>query len=153
QEAEMIAALVRTCGMGAVVIGDAELRMEREMTRARKITLAETSLEAHHSGGVIQVTPSDIKLLVIGALKSSRVDYTEGVAGIRGQSGSVLDTAEYRSDETLLDVYAAALESSFRIKSDSFDFSGLVSPLSFRSDENFRAALKALTSAAPQAIV
>jgi hypothetical protein len=153
QEAEMIAALVRTCGLGAAVVGDDELKVERELTRARKITRAGACLQAHHSGGVMSVTPSDIKLIVIGALMSRRVDYTEGVTGIRGQSGSVLDTSEYRSDETLLDVYTATLEGSFRIKSDGFDFSGLVSPLSFRAGENFRAALAALKAAAPQAVV
>ncbi|HKP86739.1 MAG TPA: hypothetical protein VJZ26_11615 [Blastocatellia bacterium] len=153
QEAEMIAALVRTCGLGAVVVGDDELRIERELARARKITLAEASLQAHHSGGVMDVALADIKLLVIGALKTSRVDYTEGLTGIRSQSSNVLDTAEYRSDETMVDVYCATIESSFRIRSDGFDYSGLVSPLSFRADENLRAAIRALGVAAPQAAV
>jgi len=153
QEAEMIAALVRSCGLGAVVVGDEELNIERELTRARKITLEANSIQAHHSGGVMKVAPTGIKLLVIGALKHSRVDYAEGVRSRRSQSGNVLDLAEYRSDETLLDVYGQTLESSFRIKADSFDYSGLVSPLSFRADQNFQAAIKALSSVAPQAIV
>ena len=153
QEAEMIAALVRTCGLGAVVIGDEELKIERELTRARKITLEENFAQAHHSGGVMKVALADIKLLVIGALKHSRVDYSEGAGGRRNQQGSVLDMAEYRSDETMLDVYGQTLENSFRIKADGFDYSGLVSPLSFLADQNFQAAIKVLNSAAPQAIL
>src|SRR6185295_63978 len=47
QEAEMIAALVRACGLGAVVVGDEELKIERELTRARKITLEKNSIQAH----------------------------------------------------------------------------------------------------------
>jgi hypothetical protein len=153
QEAEMIAALVRTLGLSAEVVGDEELKIERELTRARKITFGEDCIQVHHSGGVMKVTPGDIKLLVIGPLKSSRVDYSEGAAGRGRQSGNVLDLAEYRSDETMLDVYARTLESSFRIKASGFDYSGLVSPLSFRADQNFQAAVKALSGIAPQAIV
>jgi hypothetical protein len=153
QEAEMIAALVRACGLSAVVISDEEMRIERELTRARKIALAADRLQIHHSSGVMSMATADIKLFVIGALKSSRVDYTEGVSGIRAQTNNVLDTAEYRSDETMLDVYGATLESSFRLKAAGFDYSGLVSPLSFRADENFRAAITALRAAAPHAMV
>jgi hypothetical protein len=129
------------------------LKIETELTRARKITLEANYIQVHHSGGVMKVDTTDIKLLVIGALKHSCVDYSEGVSSRRSQSGSVLDMAEYRSDETMLDVYGQTLESSFRIKADSFDYSGLVSPLSFRADQNFQAAIKALNSVAPQAIV
>ena len=153
QEAEMIAALVRTCGLGAAVVGDEELKIEGELTRARKLMLDENFVQACHSGGVMKVALTDIKLMVIGALKHSRVDYSEGVSGRRSQSGSVLDTAEYRSDEAMLDVYGQTLESSFRIKADGFDYSGLVSPLSFRADQNFQAAIKVLNKAAPQAIL
>lgn len=153
QGAEMIAALVRSCGLSAIVIGDEELKIERELTRARKITLEADSIQSHHSGGVMKIAPTEVKLLVIGALKHSRVDYLEGVSGRRNQSGSVLDMAEYRSNETMLDVYGQTLESSFRIKSDGFDYSGLVSPLSFRADQNFQAAIKALNDITPQAIV
>ncbi|MGA9769094.1 MAG: hypothetical protein WBV94_08645 [Blastocatellia bacterium] len=152
-EAEMIAALVRSCGLSAVVISDEDLKIERELTRARKVTLEENSIQAHHSGGVMKVAVTEIKLLVIGALKRSRVDYSEGVSGRRSQAGSVLDTAEFRSDETMLDVYGQTLESSFRIKADGFDYSSLVSPLSFRADQNFQAAIKALSSVLPQAVV
>ena len=101
----------------------------------------------------MKVAPADIRLFVAGALKHNRVDYSEGVSSKRGQSGSVLDMAQYRSDETMLDVYAQTLESSFRIKADGFDYSGLVSSLSFRADQNFQAAIKVLTGVAPQAIV
>jgi hypothetical protein len=149
QEASMIAALVRNCGLNAVVIPDEDLMLESEQTRARRIVPGEDGLEVHHPGGSMLVPFSEIRLLVVGALSSSRVDYTEGV---RGQSGSVLDMAEYRADETLLDVYTTSLDRSFRIKSDAFDYSGLVTPLSFQADVNFQAAVAALEKAAPQAI-
>lgn len=153
QEAELIASLVRTCGLEAIVIADEELRLDAELIRARKIVHSDAALEVRHPGGTAIVPLSELRLLVVGALHNTRVDYTEGVTTSRGQSNNVLDSSEYRSEETLLDVYATSFDQSFRIKSDAFDYSGLVSSLSFRAEMNFQAALSALQSAAPHARV
>ena len=148
-EAEMIAALVRTCGLRATVLPDEDLRLERELIRARRLLLNGSEIEIHHAGGCVSLPITSIRLFVIGELQNKRVDYTEGISGSRAKSGAVLDTSEYRSDETLLDCYTDSLDTSFRLKSDAFDYSGLVSPLSFRTDLNFRAALKSLRAAMP----
>jgi hypothetical protein len=151
QEAAMIAALVRECGLNAVVIADEDLRLKRETVRARRIVIDGDSVQVHHPGGVMNVPAAEIKLFVKGALKGNRVDYTEGIIGIRGQAGNVLDSSEFRSDETLVDVYSSSLDLSFRIKSDAFDYSGLVSPLSFRAELNFKAAIAKLKEVASNA--
>lgn len=153
QEAEMIADLIRGCGLVAFVVADEELAIERELTRARRININEGELAVQHTGGALTIPASDIKLLVIGSLRHSRVDYSEGLTGMRTQSANVLDTAEFRSDETLLDVYSGSLEQSFRLRADGFDYSGLVTPLSFRAELNFQAALRVLEQVASQAIV
>ena len=152
-EAEMISALVRTCGLRAAVIPDEELQLDRELLRARRIAVSDDELRIHLSGGELTLLRAEIRLLVLGELRNVRVDYTEGIGGRGGQSGNVLDLSEYRSDETLLDVYSASLDQSFRIKCDAFDYSGLVSPLSFRSEVNFRAGLVTLRAALPHAKV
>jgi hypothetical protein len=153
QEAEMIAALVRGCGLAAFVVADEELAIERELTRARRITINDGELALQHTGGALTIAVSDIKLIVLGLLRQSRVDYSEGLSGMRTQSANVLDTAEFRSDETLLDVYSSSLDQSFRLRADSFDYSGLVRPLSFRAELNFRAVLRVLEEAASLAVV
>jgi hypothetical protein len=147
QEAELIAALIRTCGMAASVVPDQNLNLSTDLARARRIELSSAELRVHHAGGCLMLAPSDIKLMVVGMLRNNRTDYTEGIAGMRGQSGSVLDSFEYRSEETLLDVYGASLDRSFRILADAFDYSGLLTPLAFRSELNFKAALEALCEA------
>jgi hypothetical protein len=121
--------------------------------RARRIAIADDEIRIFHSGGEISLGKTEIILLVLGELRRVRVDYTEGIGGGRGQSGNVLDSSEFSSEETLLDVYTTSLDRSVRIKSDAFDYSGLVSPMSFRSEMNFRAALAMLSEAAPQATV
>lgn len=152
-EAEMITALVRTCGLRAIVIPDQEMGVDQELLRARRIALNDDKLRVFHSGGEISLIKDEIKLMVLGELRNVRVDYTEGISARRSQSGNVLETSEFHSDETLLDVYTAGVERSFRIKSDAFDYSGLVSPLSFRSELNFHSALNRLRSDLPEAKV
>ena len=153
QEADMIAALIRGCGLVAFVVADQELAIERELMRARRISINGGTLTVQHTGGVLTMAAGDIKLIVLGGLHHSRIDYSEGLTGMRTQSANVLDTAEFRSDETLLDVYGESLDLSFRLRADGFDYSGLVAPLSFRAELNFQAALRALKQAAPQAAV
>jgi hypothetical protein len=152
-EAEMITALVRTCGLRARVIADKDMRLDHELVRARRIALKDGDLRVYYSGGEMSLILADIRLMVLGELRNVRVDYTEGISGKRGQSANVLDSSEYRSEETLLDVYTTSVDRSFRIKSDAFDYSGMVSPLSFRSDVNFRAAFETLRAALPHAKV
>jgi len=153
QEAEMIAALVRSCGLAAFVVADQELAIERELTRARRITLNDGKLTVQHTGGALAIAASGIKLIVIGSLRQNRVDYSEGLSGMRTQSANVLDTAEFRSDETLLDVYSSSLEQSFRLRADGFDYSGLLASLSFRAEVNFQAVLRVLEQAASDMVV
>jgi hypothetical protein len=151
QEAAMIAGLVRDCGFDAVVIADEDFMLEKELARARRITAGEDSIRVDFSGGAIALPPSEIKMLVIGALKNNRVDYTEGIVGIRAQSADVLDSSEFSSDEIWVDVYSTSLDRSFRIKSGAFDYSGFVSPLAFRAELNFKAAVAKLREVASQA--
>ena len=150
QEAELIAALMRTCGLGAAVIADEDMQLDRDLIRARRITRTPEHLDIYHSGGHARVTLPEIRLLVVGALHNTRIDFTEGVSMKRGSSGALLDSSEFRTGEMVVDVYSATLDQSFRIKSDGFDYSGLVWPLSFRAEVNFQSAVAALHGAVPQ---
>jgi hypothetical protein len=150
QEAELIAALVRTCGLGCVVVPDEVLRLDWELIRARKIVVVGENLSVRHSGGEVVVPLPDIRLMVLGSLKNTQVHYAEA-SGLVKNSGSVLDTSEFRSDETMMDVYTANLHTSFRIKADGFDYSGLIWPLAFRVELNFQAAVKGLLGDAKNA--
>jgi hypothetical protein len=141
QEAELIAALLRTCGLGSSVVADDDLKLETDLIRARRIIRNQDLLEIYHSAGNATIVISDIRLMVVGTLRSTRIDFTEGISRARGNSGSLLDTSEFRSDELMVDVYGPTLEKSFRIKADGFDYSGLVRPMSFRAEINFQALL------------
>jgi len=151
QEAEMICALLRSHGCKAAVVSDEEMQLQAELLRARRLALSESEIQVTHSAGTLVLAKSDVRLMVLGELSSKRIDYVEGLSGGRGRSGGVLDSSEYRSEELMLDVYADTLNRSFRIRSDAFDYAGLVLPLAFRSDLNFKAAITNLREALPHA--
>src|SRR5436305_1230190 len=58
QEAEMIASLVRGCGLVAFVVADEELAIEQEFTRARRITIKGDGLTIQNSAGAQIITTS-----------------------------------------------------------------------------------------------
>ena len=151
QEAEMIAELVRSSGLAARVVADEDLKLNAELIRARKIIPTANGMQVQHSDGALTLASSDVKLLVVGNLRNTRVDFTESKAGMRSRGSAVLDTAEFFGEETLLDVYTSALGESFRVKADGFDYSGIVHPLSFRAEVNFGSLIDALRHLAPGA--
>lgn len=151
QEAELVAALIRTCGVGATVVADDEMQVGRELMRAKCVALSEREIYVRHSSGEFVLPVSEVRLMVIGALKNKRVDFAERGVGIARNANNVVEFSEYYSDEMMLDIYTSDLATSFRIKSDSFDYSGLVFPLAFRIELNFQAAINRLHSGIPNA--
>jgi hypothetical protein len=152
QEAEVISTLIANCGLKSSIIADEDLRLDSELPRARRIAPSGDGLQVNHIAGVIDIAASEIKLMALGLLRNTRIDFTEGKTSIGARASSVLDTAEFRSDEVLIDVYTSSLERSFRVRADGFDYSGMVKPLSFRAEENFRALVRALRESAPHAV-
>lgn len=151
QEAELISALINTCGVGCTVVADEDLRLQTNLIRARKIIVVGDNLNIRHSGGEIVVPLAEIKLMVLGSLKNTQVQYAETLGSNSRNSAGVIDTAEFYSDESLLDIYATSLGKSCRIKAGGFDYSGLVAPLAFRVEANFQAALQGLQYVAKSA--
>ncbi len=151
-EAELIATLIRTCGLNSSVVADEEMRLEKELIRARRVVRAQKDIVVHHVAGEMSVPSSGILLLVVGLLRSNRVEYSETRPSSRN-TGGLVDSAEFQGDEMLLDVYTGSLEQSFRIKADAFDYAGLVWPLSFRAEVNFQVAVGAIHGMAPEAVV
>lgn len=151
QEAELIAALVRTCGLKASVIADEDLRLDTPLVQARRIICDDGNLQVQRSTSSFVLPASELRLIVVGFVRNNRVDYSEGIAGSRGQAVNIKDSFEFQSDDVLVDVYAGSLERSFRVRAAAFDYSSLVKPLSFRAELNFRAAVNALNAVAPSA--
>ncbi|MEW6126570.1 MAG: hypothetical protein AB1757_05980 [Acidobacteriota bacterium] len=153
QEAELIAELVRSFGLTAYVVADDELQIERELTRARRVSIMGEALQVQHFNGEFEVPIAGIRLMVVGGIRNIKTDFAENPKGLGKKSGGVVDTAEFRSDELLLDVYAASLDDSFRIRAEAFDYSALVMPLYFRTELNFKEVINRLKALVPHAII
>ena len=149
QEADLITSLLRDCGLSATTVPDTDLRLRFSLLRARRIYVTDGGLGIFHFGGTMVLAPQYLKLIVIGLLRTKRVDYTEGITSSRKNPSKLLDSFQFSSEELLLDAYTSELERSFRVKADGFDFSGLVNPLSYRVDINFQALVAALIRIAP----
>jgi hypothetical protein len=152
-EAELIASLVRTCGLHAAVVEDAELELQKEVSRARRAAIEGDRILVAYGSSAKALNAADIRLIVVGVIRRNRTDYTEGIVNVTGQGSSLLDLFEFRSDQMVLDVYGESLDESFRIRADAFDYSGLINPMSFRAEVNFQTACKTLAAAAPDAEV
>jgi hypothetical protein len=150
-EAELIASLVRTCGLQAAVVEDAELDLHKEATRARRVAIEGGHVLVALGNAARAISAAGIKLLVVGVIRRNRTDFTEGIVNVTGQGSSLLDSFEFRSDQMILDVYGESLDESFRIRADAFDYSGLINPMSFRAEVNFQTVCKTLAAAAPGA--
>src|ERR1051325_1648856 len=96
QEADLIAALIRTCGLGCSVVPDEDLRLDWELIRARKIVVVGENLSVRHTSGEVVVPLPEIRLMVLGSLKNMQVNFAEG-SGLVKRSKGVLDLAEFRS--------------------------------------------------------
>jgi hypothetical protein len=152
-EAELIASLVRTCGLQAAVVEDAELQLHKETRRARRAAIDGDRILVAHGSSAKALDTRSIRLMVVGMIRRNRTDYTEGIVNVTGQGSSLLDLFEFKSDQMILDVYGESLDESFRIRADAFDYSGLVNPMSFRAEVNFQIACKALAAAASGAVI
>jgi len=150
-EAELIASLVRTCGLQAAVVEDAELELQRETSRARRVALEGEHVLVAYGSAARALNAAEIVLMVVGVIRRNRTDFTEGIVNVTGQGSSLQDLFEFRSDQMILDVYGPTLDESFRIRADAFDYSGLVNPMSFRAEINFQTSCKVLAAAAPGA--
>jgi hypothetical protein len=153
-EAELIAELVRRCGFRSIVVADDDLMLQQGLARAKRVLCVDGTVCVAHTNGTLALAVSEIRLLVVGFLRNARVDYSEAPgSGKAQQKNNIKDSFEFQSEKALLDVYSTSLEQSFRIAADSFDYSGLVQPLSFRAEMNFQSTINALKRAAPEAAV
>jgi hypothetical protein len=144
-EADIVARLLGASDLGATVVADAELTLDRQTRRVRELRLGPTALEAHVLWGEWEAVPRDeIALAVEGRVVGSTVEIVEGTGRKRGSE--IEDTSEYFAENYVVDIYGASLEHSFRVKADSFDFSCLGAQPALRLDENVSALAALLAS-------
>lgn len=143
-EAELVARLLGESELGATVVADEALDLTHHTRRAREIRLRDDALEVLVLwGDWVSVPRDEVALAVQGRVVSTRMDLVEGIGKKRG-SFDIVDTAQYFLESQAVDLFGPSLETSFRIKADSFDFACLGARPSHRLDENVAALGAAL---------
>jgi len=125
-EAELIERRLKALGLETSIVSDADLRLlEFPPIRLRSIGVDENGLTPKliAEGDESQIPWSQLVLLVTGRLSRKRIELQERKGG-RAES-EIHDDRQFFSDEAVLDLYSEDPDSSFRIHSNGFDFSGL----------------------------
>jgi hypothetical protein len=150
EEADLVTKRLSDFGVDVFVVSDSELKLEQPPSYVRAAEIGEDCLKLKQSGGgeSFQVAWDKIELLVTGRLITKKVESAER-KGRRGES-EIVEATEFFADELVLDLYTEPQEGSFRVTSNSFDFSCL-SQRSVVAAENFPALVSLLRSNATKA--
>jgi hypothetical protein len=97
----------------------------------------------------IRILWSDLVLLVIGRLVVKRVELKEQM-GARAEN-RILDASEFVNDETVFDFYTNKQATTYRITTNSFDFSCLGERKGLIASENILTLLNLFRAHAPHA--
>jgi hypothetical protein len=137
EEADLVFQRLRELGFETVIVSDSDLGLaDNPVVRPRSLQFGDGSILLHQAGGknAIDLSWSELCLVVSGRLIVKKVEFKERLS--RRSENELLDTSQFFSDEAVFDLYSAAHEQTWRIGTNSFDFSCLAEQKSFVANEN-----------------
>lgn len=149
EEARLVSERLAPLGLRAMVVADADLSLKEETRRrARGIDFADDALYAKAAGSneVWRFAWTELLLLVTGRLVVRRVEVEERR---KGYASEVVDAREMTGDVLVFDIYSCT-GATFRVASDSFDFSSLGARKALIASQNFTTLLNVLRERAPE---
>ena len=152
EEAALIGAGLRRCGIETVTVAHTELHLEVAAKKIRALEISDEALKLIPVSGSEKVTMAwdEVTLVVAGRLILNRQETEERKR--RGRKQTVA-SRQLSSDESVLDLYAKSDEGSWRVNSNNFDFSCLGSAKGMTTFANFAALFSLLRERATQAQV
>ncbi|MBI4853753.1 MAG: hypothetical protein HY819_18320 [Acidobacteria bacterium] len=156
-EAKLAEGQLRAAQLPVLIVKDDDLQADKPNRRVRKFTINVingTSLSFTLDGfeEEIAVNASDIVLIVEGRIRFYESDATEENKSFGKTVREITEATEYVNEQTLIDIYTKSLEKSFRIRAESFDYSGLGSKMKLTALENLRVLQTVLRDIAKSAI-
>jgi len=152
EEAALIDAGLRRCGIETVTVAHTELHLEVAAKKVRALEIRNDALTLIPASGSEKVTMAwdRVTLVVSGRLILSREETEERKRRGRRQA---VDSRQLSSDESVLDLYVKSDDASCRINSNNFDFSCLGSATALTTFENFAALIRVVRERATTAQV
>ncbi len=151
-EASLVQRRLTNLGIESCIVSDTESGGEaNNPIKLRAFDIDEAGIYAFQTpeSPSLRVLWSDIVLLVVGRLTVKRVELKEQKQG-RAEN-RILDASEFVTDETVVDFYTRKQRVPYRIKANSFDFSGLGEDKGLLASENISTLVKLIREHAPQA--
>jgi hypothetical protein len=154
-EASLVERRLGALGCQVETVADADLGVETHAPkRIRRLEIGADALTGWTSaeGEAERVEWTGIVLLVSGRIARKRIEVEERRGGgRRGAESEVVETREFQTDESVLDLYAANSVVNWRIMAENFDYSCLGAAKSLTAAENFKRLTETLRARAHSA--
>jgi hypothetical protein len=138
-------------GFRSLIVADADLATETPPGRLRSLEIDAAGLVVRdfNTGTSTAIARDELAVMVIGLIRSGRVDSTERRR--RGGKVTTLDEVTSASDEMVLDIYRRSDPVGFRVNLTGFDFSCLGDEKGILAGENLLRLIVRLRASVPNA--
>lgn len=153
-EASLVERKLGALGCRVETVADEDLAVETHAPkRIRRLEIGADALTGWTSaeGEAERVEWTSIVLLVAGRIARKRIEVEERRGGGRRTDAEVVETREFQTDESALDLYVAERVVNWRIMAENFDYSCLGAGKSLTAAENFKRLTETLRERATAA--
>lgn len=149
KEAEIVQKRLSEFGAHTLIVSDESLSIEKSARRLRGIEFYNDKiiLILFNQDEIIEISNSDLALIVTGAIFERKVEATE--KRVKKGDSKVLQTSETASDEFLIDIYSREDATGYRIFAKGFDFSCLEAEKEILAAQNLKKLALKLVATAP----
>jgi hypothetical protein len=154
-EASLVERKLGALGCQVETVTDEELGVETDAPkRIRKLEINSDALKGWTSAEseAARVEWREIALIVAGRISRKRIEVEERRGGSRRAETDVVETREFQTDESALDLYFAGSVVNWRIIAENFDYSCLGMAKCLTAAENFKRLTETLRERATSAV-
>lgn len=140
-EASLVERRLSALGCQVEIVADEDLGVETHAPkRIRRLEIGADALTGWTSAEseAERVEWTDIVLIVAGRIARKRIEVEERRGGGRRKDAEVVETREFQTDESALDLYFASSVVNWRIMAENFDYTCLGAGKSLLAAENFK---------------
>jgi len=153
-EASLVERKLGALGCQVETVADEVLGVEMHAPkRIRRLELGAEALTGWTSAEseAARVGWTESALLVAGRIARKRIEVEERRGAGRGKDAEVVETREFQTDESALDLYVAGSVVNWRIMAENFDYSCLGAEKVLTAAENYKRLLETLRARATAA--
>ena len=151
-EATLVKRRLNELGIASTIVADQPRQADRtSIIKVRALDFDDEQIFAYQNPetDAIELPWTELVLIVVGRLLVNRVELKEQ-KGKRNEH-RILDSSEFASDESVVDLYFRKQEAPYRISAHSFDFSCLGAGKSLLAGENIERLIQLFRERAPNA--